>query len=111
MDVSSRLARPRCILRRADSLEKVGAQTMESEANAGRRYIACPCDDHRNVFADLPWTDAELEIASCMRTCPYCGNEFTSAGNLRAHLKTAQYQLRSVVSLILRQLVTYDRGG
>jgi uncharacterized Zn-finger protein len=60
------------------------------------RHIACTCYDHEKVYADWPWTNAELEIASCMRTCPYCGNQFTSAGNLRAHLKTAQYQLRNI---------------
>jgi hypothetical protein len=44
----------------------------------------------------LPWTDAELEIASCMRTCPYCGDQFTSAGNLRGHLKRPQYRDRNI---------------
>jgi hypothetical protein len=67
---------------------------MQSEAP---RHIACTCDDHRNVYADLPWTDVELEIASCMRTCPYCGEQFKSAGNLRLHLKGAQYRHRNII--------------
>jgi hypothetical protein len=69
---------------------------MPSETNAGPRYTACTCDDHRNVYADLPWTNVELEIASCMRTCPYCGDEFKSAGNLRVHLRGAQYRHRNI---------------
>ena len=75
---------------------KVKAQTMQREANAGHRYTTCTCDDHRNVYADLPWTDTELEIAPCMRTCPYCGDQFKSASNLRAHLKGTQYRQRNI---------------
>ena len=60
------------------------------------RYLGCTCEAHSSVYADWPWTNVELTIASCMRSYPYCGGAFMTKGNLRTHLKGEKYRRRNI---------------
>lgn len=60
------------------------------------RHRACECSKHQAIFDDAPGSNVELTIASCMRTCLYCGRCFKSAFTLREHLRSKKYTLRNV---------------
>ncbi len=60
------------------------------------RFHACDCAEHIESYTHLPWTDAVLAVATCMKRCPYCGHQSASAGKLREHLRGMQYQQRNL---------------
>lgn len=57
----------------------------------GRIYKGCKCDEHQGIYADWPTGDADLTIAQCMKVCMYCGKDFTTAAELRKHLRQSKY--------------------
>lgn len=57
----------------------------------GTIFKGCTCPAHQDIYDEWPTSSAELVIARCMRTCPYCGRDFQIAGELRQHLKAAKY--------------------
>ena len=69
----------------------------------GGIYKGCKCPEHQDIYRDWPAQDAELTIAKCMRTCPYCGNDFPIAAELRKHMRK-KYSGRNVT-------VVFETGG
>jgi hypothetical protein len=59
-------------------------------------YKACRCLPHQEIYSDWPTHNAELTIAQCMKTCMYCGVDFTTAAELRKHLKRRKYTERNL---------------
>lgn len=68
------------------------------------RFPGCSCDEHKDIYQNWPWRNAELTVATCMRTCPYCNKSFLTTSNLRNHLKGRAYKAR-------RLTVKHERGG
>ena len=62
----------------------------------GAIYKSCTCPEHQEVYSNWPTRDAELKIAKCMRNCPYCGMERSTASELRRHLRQARYVRRNL---------------
>jgi hypothetical protein len=60
----------------------------------GTIYRGCKCPEHQEIYHDWPARDAELTIATCMKTCIYCGMDFTQASELRKHLRGMRYTRR-----------------
>jgi lipoate synthase len=63
----------------------------------GMVYKAYKCPTHQEIYSDWPTQTATLIIATCMKTCPYCGNDFNTAAVLRKHLKIVKYASRNLV--------------
>ncbi|KAK4075525.1 hypothetical protein Purlil1_12650 [Purpureocillium lilacinum] len=62
----------------------------------GQIFKACKCPEHQNVYSAWPTHNAELTIAHCMKTCIYCGKDFSVAGALRKHIRKAEYAQRNL---------------
>lgn len=59
-------------------------------------YKGCKCPQHQDIYSTWPLQDAEVKIARCMKVCMYCGDDFTSAADLRKHLKRQKYARRNI---------------
>lgn len=73
----------------------------------GNIYKSCRCPQHQEVYSTWPTHNAELTIAHCMKTCMYCGKDFSTAGALRKHIRKVEYAQRH---LTVRS-ETPGRGG
>lgn len=62
----------------------------------GQIFKACKCPEHQNIYSAWPTHNAELTIAHCMKTCMYCGKDFSVAGALRKHIRKAEYAQRNL---------------
>jgi hypothetical protein len=78
--------------------------TNMSSEDTQIRFRGCTCDEHKSIYQNWPWRDAELTVATCMRTCPYCNKSFLTTSNLRNHLKGRTYKVRQLT-------VKHERGG
>jgi hypothetical protein len=66
----------------------------------GTIYRACNCPEHQEIYEDWPIRNAELVIARCMKTCMYCGMDFTLAAHLRKHLNRLKYTQRRNLTIV-----------
>jgi hypothetical protein len=57
----------------------------------GRIYKGCKCSEHQEIYTHWPKWNADLTIAQCMKVCTYCGKDFTTAAELRKHLRQSKY--------------------
>jgi hypothetical protein len=78
--------------------------TSMSSEDTQIRFPGCACDEHKDIYQNWPWRNAELTVATCMRTCPYCNKSFLTTSNLRNHLKGRAYKARQLT-------VKHERGG
>ncbi len=71
------------------------SMATDTRTALGKIYRGCKYPSHQEIYSDWPTHDAELTIAQCMKTCVYCGRDFTGAADLRKHMKTIQYARRN----------------
>lgn len=72
--------------------------SMATEPRTALRKIfkGCKCLSHQEIYNNWPTRNAELTIATCMKTCVYCGSDFTVAAELRKHLRGKKYTQRNI---------------
>ena len=61
--------------------------SMATETRTGNVFKGCKCPSHQEIYNDWPTHNAELTIAVCMKTCVYCGKDFSFAAELRKHMR------------------------
>jgi hypothetical protein len=72
------------------------SMATDTHTALGKIYKACRCLSHQEIYSEWPTYNAELTIAQCMKTCMYCGVDFTTAAELRKHLKRRRYTQRNL---------------
>ncbi len=72
------------------------SMVTDTHTALGKIYRGCKCPSHQEIYSDWPTHDAELTITQCMKTCIYCGSDFSIAAELRKHLKRMKYARRNL---------------
>jgi hypothetical protein len=72
------------------------SMATDTRTALGAIYRGCKCPTHQEIYSNWPTHNAELTIAQCMRTCVYCGKDFTNAAELRKHMKQIKYAQRNL---------------
>lgn len=70
------------------------SMAIDTRTAQGMIYKGCKCPPHREIYSDRPARNAKLTIAQCMKTCVYCGRDYTSAAELRKHMRRTDYARR-----------------
>jgi hypothetical protein len=68
----------------------------DTRAAQGIIYKGCRCPQHQEIYNNWPTQDANLNIASCMKVCTYCGKDFPSTPNLRKHMTRTECKPRNL---------------
>jgi hypothetical protein len=72
------------------------SMATDTRTALGKIYKGCKCPLHQEIYSDWPTHNAELTIAQCMKICVYCGRDFTSAAELRKHMRKSDYAQRNL---------------
>ncbi|CEJ62709.1 hypothetical protein PMG11_11202 [Penicillium brasilianum] len=83
------------------------SMVTDPRTTGGRIYKGCKCDEHQEAYIDWPTQNADLTIAQCMKVCMYCGKDFTTAAELRKHLRQSKYSKQNLAV----QMETRGKGS
>jgi len=72
------------------------SMATDTRTALGKIYKGCKCPLHQEIYSNWPTHNAELTIAQCMKICVYCGRDFTSAAELRKHMRKSDYARRNL---------------
>lgn len=67
------------------------SMATDARTALGTIYKGCKCPSHQEIYSNWPTHNAELTIAQCMKICVYCGRDYTTAAELRKHMRRLDY--------------------